>query len=51
MRFPLTLAARAIGEQFSSAHDEPGPNAHSDHSPRQYYDLDNTIPIPPGERD
>ena len=45
------LENAAIGEQFSSAHDEPVPNAHSDHGPRQYYDLDNTIPIPPGERD
>lgn len=41
----------ATGAQFSSAHDSPVPNAHSDHPPRQFYDLDNTIPIPPGERD
>ena len=38
-------------EQVSSANDKPVPNAHSDHGPRQYYDLDNQIPIPPSERD
>jgi hypothetical protein len=38
-------------QQFSSANDRAVPNAHSDHGPRQYYDLDNTIPIPPSERD
>jgi hypothetical protein len=39
------------GEQFSSVHDKPVPNAHSDHGPREYYDLDNNIPIPPSQRD
>ncbi len=44
------LEALSVGE-YSSANDKPVPNAHSDHGPRQYYDLDNTIPIPPGKRD
>ncbi len=45
------LEALGTEEQVSSAHDRPVPNAHSDHGPRQYYDLDNQIPIPPSERD
>jgi hypothetical protein len=44
------LEALSVGE-YSSANDRPIPGAHSDHGPRQYYDLDNTIPIPPSERD
>jgi hypothetical protein len=40
----------ATGQQFSSANDKPVPNAHSDHGPRQYYDLDNIIPIPPSKQ-
>lgn len=40
----------ATGEQFSSANDKPVPNAHSDHGPRQFYDLDNQIPIPPSKQ-
>ncbi|HZQ66882.1 MAG TPA: sialidase family protein [Terriglobales bacterium] len=44
----------------SSANDQPVPNAHSDHGPRQFYDLDGQRPIPsdrrgefgpPGDRD
>lgn len=45
------LETLSTGERFSSANDKPVPNAHSDHGPRQFYDLDNTIPVPPGERD
>jgi len=41
----------ANGQQFSSANDRPVPNAQSDHGPREYYDLDNQIPIPPSQRD
>jgi len=44
------LEALSVG-QYSSANDKPVPNAHSDHGPRKYYDLDNQIPIPPTERD
>lgn len=40
----------ATGQQLSSANDKPVPNAHSDHGPRQYYDLDNMIPIPPSKQ-
>jgi hypothetical protein len=32
---------------FSSANDKPVPNAHSDHGPRQFYDQEGRIPIPP----
>jgi len=45
------LEALGTEEQVSSANDQPVPDAHSDHGPRQYYDLDNRIPIPPSERD
>lgn len=44
------LEALSVG-QYSSASDRPVPDAHSDHGPRQYYDLDNQIPIPPSQRD
>ena len=44
------LEALSVGE-YSSKYDKPVPNAHSDHGPRQYYDLDNQIPIPPSQRD
>jgi hypothetical protein len=47
----IGLDTLSTGEQFSSAHDKPVPNAHSDHGPREYYDLDNQIPIPPSQRD
>ena len=45
------LEALSTGGQLSSANDRPVPHAHSDHGPRQYYDLDNTIPVPPAARD
>jgi hypothetical protein len=33
--------------QFSSATDRPVPNAHSDHGPRRFFDLEHRHPIPP----
>jgi len=38
------------GPMLSSAGDKPVPNAHSDHGPREFYDLDGRVPIPPNKR-
>jgi hypothetical protein len=38
------------GPMLSSAGDRPVPNAHSDHGPREFYDLDGRVPIPPQKR-
>jgi hypothetical protein len=38
------------GPMLSSAGDKPVPNAHSDHGPREFYDLDGRVPIPPSKR-
>ena len=35
------------GPYFSSAGEQPLPNAKSDHGPRQFYDTEGRIPIPP----
>lgn len=35
---------------FSSAGEQPVPNAHSDHGPRKFYDLDGHVPIPPSKQ-
>jgi hypothetical protein len=40
------LAAQANSRRFTSAADHPVPNAHSDHGPRQFYDLDHRHPAP-----
>ena len=37
----------AGGPTFSSAGDQPVPNAKSDHGPRKFYDLEGRVPIPP----
>lgn len=37
-------------QRFSSAHDRQIPGAKSDHGPRQFYDLDNEVPINPANR-
>ena len=48
MYTPVTgLDALAAAGTFSSAGDQPVPGAASDHGPRQYYDLDGMVPIPP----
>jgi hypothetical protein len=35
------------GPFFSSAAEQPVPNAKSDHGPRKFYDLEGKVPIPP----
>ena len=40
------LSAEVSSRQFSSATDRPVPNAHSDHGPRQFYDLEHRHPVP-----
>ena len=40
------LAAESSRRRFSSAADHPVPNAHSDHGPRQFYDLEHRYPVP-----
>jgi len=42
--------AEAEGPYFSSDGDLPVPNAHSDHGPRQFYDSEGRVPIPPEKR-
>lgn len=39
--------ASEFEQTFSAANDKPVPNAHSDHGPRQFYDQEGRIPIPP----
>ncbi|HVO64522.1 MAG TPA: sialidase family protein [Terriglobales bacterium] len=41
------LAAERSSRRFSSAADHPVPNAHSDHRPRQFYDLEHRYPVRP----
>jgi hypothetical protein len=41
------LAAETSSRRFSSAADRPVPNAHSDHGPRQFYDLEHHHPAGP----
>jgi hypothetical protein len=41
------LAAAVRGLRFSSATEQPVPNAHSDHPPRQFYDLEHRYPVLP----
>jgi hypothetical protein len=41
------LASVSNARQFSSAADHPVPRAHSDHGPRQFYDLEHRRPIEP----
>lgn len=41
------LAASARARHFSSAGDQPLPDAHSDHGPRQFYDLEHRYPARP----
>ena len=38
------------GPLLSSAGERPVPNAHPDHGPRKFYDLEGRIPIPPSEQ-
>lgn len=38
------------GPYFSSAGERPLPNAKSDHGPRQFYDTEGLIPIPPSKQ-
>jgi hypothetical protein len=49
------LAEEASSRRFSSAGEHPLPGAHSDHGPRQFYDLEHRYrisqgPPGPGER-
>ena len=47
MYAPLTgLEASAVEPTFSSAGEQPVPNAQSDHGPRKFYDLEGRVPIP-----
>jgi hypothetical protein len=41
------LAAQANARRFSSVGDRPVPGAHSDHGPREYYDLEHRNPVHP----
>jgi hypothetical protein len=42
-----SLAAEAGARRFSSAGEHPVASAHSDHGPRQYYDLEHRYPVAP----
>jgi hypothetical protein len=44
------LTSPAGGPVFSSAGEQPVPNAKSDHGPRKFYDLDGRVPIPPSKQ-
>jgi hypothetical protein len=51
MFVPSGGLATLDGQQtFSSAADLPVPNAHSDHGPRQFYDQEGRVPIPPQDQ-
>jgi hypothetical protein len=39
--------AATEGEAFTSAGEQPVPNAQSDHPPRQFYDLEHRYPVKP----
>ena len=41
------IAARAGARRFSSAGEHPMPGVHSDHGPRQFYDLEHHYPVHP----
>jgi hypothetical protein len=47
MYTPVTGLTAESGPLFSSLGEQPVPNAKSDHGPRQFYDLDGMVPIPP----
>jgi hypothetical protein len=44
------LSTLANADTYSSANDVPVPNAHSDHGPRQFYDQEGMVPIPPSKQ-
>jgi hypothetical protein len=44
---PTALAAQASARRFSSAGEHPIPGVHSDHGPRQFYDLEHHYPVHP----
>ncbi|HEY7095546.1 MAG TPA: sialidase family protein [Terriglobales bacterium] len=44
------FAGLESAERYSAAADLPVPNAKSDHPPRQFYDQEGILPIPPGAK-
>ena len=50
MYTPVTGLTADSGALFSSMGERPVPNAKSDHGPREFYDLDGMVPIPPSKQ-
>jgi hypothetical protein len=44
------FADAAMAQRFSAVNEQPVSGAHSDHAPRQFYDLEHRHPIAPPER-
>ena len=50
MYTPVTGLSEESGPLFTSLGEQPVPNAKSDHGPREFYDLDGMVPIPPSKQ-
>jgi hypothetical protein len=50
MYTPATGLSEESGPLVSSVGEQPVPNAKSDHGPREFYDLDGMVPIPPSKQ-
>ena len=50
MYTPVTGLTADIGSLVTSLGEQPVPNAKSDHGPREFYDLDGMVPIPPSKQ-
>jgi hypothetical protein len=50
MNTPVTGLSPDSGSLFTSLGERPVPNAKSDHGPREFYDLDGMVPVPPSKQ-
>ena len=50
MNTPVSGLSAESGPLFTSLGEQPVPNAKSDHGPREFYDLDGMVPIPPSKQ-